>query len=165
MNVALIISEYDHLKALDHAVEQNPRSLNELHARLVDDEERWLNRLWSAVKDAILASARSGVEAAREKLDYFQGKLAEAAAQLGERIEEINRELGRRLNDYLRDVIEQALGRVEPKVTIGASAMSLKSLTLQQTFKLSSSLSISLNTICAFVAEGQVAVSAAYEAS
>jgi hypothetical protein len=164
MNVALVISDYDHRLALDQASKQALRPLGEFDSAVVEDEERWLSQLWSAVRDAILESARVGYEAARKKIAFFETKLTQAAEELGERIDGINAQLTERLNRYLRDVIEQAFARFEPEVSIGGKAMALKSLTLEQSFKLSSSLSVSISTICQFVAEGQVAVSASYEA-
>jgi hypothetical protein len=164
MNFVSIISEHDHRLALDQAAAKADRPLDQLYAPLVGEEERWLNRLWSAVQDAILTSARAGFEAAREKIDYFQQSLATAATELGERAEALTAQLTERLNRYLKDVIDRALGRVEPQVTIGGTDLFLKSVTLQETFKLSSSLFVSISTICQMVAEGQVAVAASYEA-
>lgn len=164
MNVVTIIAEYDHRRALDQAAATPERPLDQLYAPLVGVEERWLNRLWSAIQDAILTSAKAGLEAAREKIEFFQARLTKAVEELGERADALAAQLTERLNRYLKDVIDRALGRVESQVTIGKTEMFLKSVTLQETFKLSSSLFVSIATICQMVAEGQVAVTASYEA-
>jgi hypothetical protein len=162
MQIAVIISEDLHLRALSSAQQRAAPAGTGLFAPLPDDSARWFERLWDGMRDALLASVRGGLEMARPQIQYFEAKLEEARKSVQDRLDAIVAQLIERLNIYLREVMNGALSRVEESINVGPKKLEVQSVTLQQSIKLSSSLSISLTSVCQLIGEGQLIISAQY---
>ena len=69
-----------------------------------------------------------------------------------------------KLNGYVSALIDRALARVRPSVTVADRSLELESVELEQTITLSGSLKVSIEEVCALTAEGEIAVTAHYGA-
>ena len=85
--------------------------------------------------------------------------MAETAAAQAEAIRQA---ITARIGVYLKDVIDQALESVRPSIVVGGSTLAVTSVTIDQKLKLSGSLKASLESICEFIAEGEISLAAEY---
>ena len=70
-----------------------------------------------------------------------------------------------KLNGYLSDLIDRALARVRPSVTVGERTLELDAVELEQKITLSGSLKVSIEEVCSLTAEGEIALTAHYAVS
>ena len=166
MNMLLIIGEDLHEAALRHAssVPKQGATLasGALYTVLPEESSKWIERLWDQIEHALSTAWDQGKEAARHIVDDFHSELVAAGHEIGEHLQTVRAALRERLNTYLHDIIEGALARVQPEITIGGRQVAIKSVKIDQTVKLSGSLKASLEDICEFVAEGEMSLSAEY---
>lgn len=133
-----------------------------LRAPLDDDEKIHLERVWDSVQGALQRAYREGIEAAQPLVHRVSEQFAELVAKFKERAEDIRAAISARLNDFLRGAIEGALARIQPTIKIGGREIAMSGVTIEQKIKMSGSLKSSLEEICAFVAEGELKLSAKY---
>lgn len=167
MQIMVIVSSNVHRQAIAKArdfgyVALPDDVMNTITDSSVADDVR---KIWTNVESALLHAYNQGMATAREYVqrvgEQFKG-LAETAAA---KAEAIRQAIMARIGVYLRDVIDAALESVRPSIMVGGSALAVTSITIDQKVKLSGTLKASLESICEFLAEGEISLSAEYGAS
>jgi hypothetical protein len=135
-----------------------------LHAPLDAEARAWLGRIWDTVEGALRGAYREGMEAARPLIEKASSQLAEMTTTLAKHAEDVQATIAARLDAYLQAAIDGALKTVRGSVSIGGRELRMSKVTVQQRITLSGSLQFSLSQVCEFVSEGEVTLSAEYEA-
>lgn len=133
-----------------------------MNAMLDDETSGYIARIWDDVEAALGRAYREGVHAARPFIEKVSVHLAEVGSKLAKHADEVRRIISARLNTCLQEIIDGALQRVRPVISVGGGELKIASVTIEQTIKLSGSLKASLEEVCEFVAEGEIALSAEY---
>lgn len=165
MQLLVIISDDVHTVALRQARAQGkgaPLPDHLLNALLDDEFRTWVAKVWDNVEGALNRAYTEGIEAARPFIEKVSNNLTEINAKFANRAEEIRAVISARLNLYLQQAIDGALERVRPSIAIGGRELVMTSVTIEQRIKMSGSFKASLESICEFVAEGEISLSAAY---
>ncbi|MEE8504964.1 MAG: hypothetical protein V3S40_01955 [Kiloniellales bacterium] len=165
MQLLIIISDDVHNVALRQARALDtgaPLSDDVLNALLDDEFRTWVAKVWDNVEGALQRAYSEGIEAARPFIDKVASNLTEATAKIAIRGEELRAMINVRLNLYLQETIDGALGRVRPSITIGGRELVMTNVTIEQRIRMSGSLKASLESICEFVAEGEIALAVVY---
>jgi hypothetical protein len=136
-----------------------------LNAPLDAETADWISRSWDEVEGALRSAYHDGMEAARPLIDGVAAKTKELVESASKRAEVVRAALNERLNTYLQTLIDEALKRVRPTVSVGGRELAMVSVTLEQEINLSGSLKASLTEVCEFIAEGKMSLSAEYAAS
>ena len=134
-----------------------------LHAPLDETLSSSTNELWDLAEGAVRTSWENGKQAAARLLAEFHEKLEQVRAKVGEGFSTVRRVIVERLNNFFTALVEGALERIQPRIKVAGKSIEMRTVKIEQTLKMSSSLKASLEDICEFVAEGEVAVSAEYE--
>ena len=168
MQMLVMIGSDVHSRALREAGSlgkaNNPLPVGVLNGPLDDEMAEWLRKIWDKVDGALRRAYREGMEAAKPLIEEAKITMAEIAASFTNRAEEVRAIVSERLNTYLQHVIDGALGRVKSSINIGGKDLPITSVTVQQQIRFSGSLKASLEQVCEFVAEGELALSAEYNA-
>jgi hypothetical protein len=165
MNLIVTIDEAVQEEALEAARNLNTRSISReggLPAPLSDVIQRWVDRAWDQIEQALRDALREGRAAAQDAIEATTNVLSEAANELGDRVTEVEMLLRQRLDVYFRGQIERSFARVQSTITIGERKLVATGATVAQTLKFSSSLKAKLDDICSFLAESQIAVTVSY---
>lgn len=165
MDLVIVISDDVHRAALRQA-----RSVGQdvslpagrLNAPLDNEANRWISEIWDVVEGAIQKAYREGMEAARPLIDRASEMFSGLAGTAAKQAQDIRTVIAERLNTYMTGAIDGALGRVRPSLSVGGRALKLQRVTVEQRINMSGSLKASLSEICAFVAEGELSLSAEY---
>lgn len=169
--LTLYLDRAMHVRALKSAETRAPSMFESAEGRLVgdglyaplpDDARHWLGRLWGVVTQALLLAATEGYEKAKPVISEFNNLFQQAQADLGIGLLLVRDELIGRMNAYIKALIKLALGSVEAIINVGGRDMQVTTVTLQQSLKMSGSVSLSITDICQFVSEGQLIISAQY---
>jgi hypothetical protein len=133
-----------------------------LGAPLTDDVRQWIADVWDATEAALLKARREGRQAAAELVQKVDALLKQAAVELVDRYRAVKDAIAARLSAYITSVIDAALLRVRPALSIGGREMLVSSVTIEQRLMLSGSVKASLEEIVEFIAEGELTLSAEY---
>jgi hypothetical protein len=133
-----------------------------LYAPLDDDGKFWLERLWDTAEGAVRSAWQHGRAAAEPLIAKFHEQVAELGAKAADYAASVRRFITERINDFFRTVVAGALERVQPTIKVAGLDVKIRGVTVEQTLKMSGSLKASLEELCEFVAEGEIAVSAEY---
>ena len=133
-----------------------------LGAPLTDDVRRRIDDVWDATEAALLKARREGRQAAAELVQKVDALLKQAAVELVDRYRVVKDAIAARLSAYITSVIDGALLRVRPALSIGGREMLVSSVTIEQRLMLSGSVKASLEEIVEFIAEGELTLSAEY---
>lgn len=133
-----------------------------LYAPLDDDAEDWLNRIWDATEAALLGARNKGKAAAAELIKRATDLATEAAKALKQRYDAVKARIAQKLNDYVQAVIDGALARIRPTLSVGGRDLPVVKVTMEQRLMISGSVKASLEEVCEFVAEGELTLSAEY---
>lgn len=167
MKLLAIIDDKVHSNALRRARELGrnvPLSADVLNAPLDDETDTWIDRIWDTMEGALRCAYHEGINSARNLIEKVSGLMTELTSNLARRVEDVRAVITQRLNTYLRNVIDGALLRVQPAIDISGRELKMTRVTVEQRIKLSGSLKASLESICEFVAEGEISLSAEYGA-
>ncbi len=133
-----------------------------LNAPLKEQQTSWTERLWDTAEGAVRTSWEKGKAAARELLDQFHREVEELGAAVGAGASAVRKVIVERLNRFFTSLVEGALERFQPNITVAGRNIVMRGVTIEQTLKMSGSLKASLEEMCEFVAEGEISVSAEY---
>ena len=133
-----------------------------LNAPLDSSQTTWTERLWDTAQGAVRVAWEKGKEAAKELLERFHVQLQELGGTIGETASRVRRVISERFNQLFASLVGGALERFQPKITVASRDIMLRSVTIEQSLKMSASLKTSLEELCEFVAEGELTVSAEY---
>ena len=131
---------------------------------LDDETGTWIDRIWDTMEGALRRAYFEGLTAARPLIESVSALMTEVTSNLAKRAEVVRAVITERLNTYLHTVIDGALQRVRPTLSVGGRELKLRSVMVEQRINLSGSLQASLEEICEFVAEGEISLSAEYSA-
>lgn len=167
MQMPIFINEDVHAEALAAARQVGaPATLsgNALNAPLGEELLGWIERLWDQIEAALRHAWRESLDAARPFVARVEALSVEVGTTLKQRAEIVRSAVRDRLYAYIRSAIDGALERVSPIVVIGGNQMRVIKVNIEQHLKLSTSLKVSLEEICKFIAEGELSISAEYGA-
>jgi hypothetical protein len=133
-----------------------------LHAPLDADSKAWLERLWGTAEAAVRRAWQHGKAAAEPLIEEFHNLVADLGAKAAHYADSVRSFITERMNDFFRGVVELALERIQPTIKVAGLDVKIRGVTVEQTLKMSGSLKASLEELCEFVAEGEIAVSAEY---
>jgi hypothetical protein len=165
MKLLVFISDEVQIEAFRQARElgkHGPLPAQGLPASLDAETESWIERLWDAMEGALRRAYFDGLPAARPLIEAVAGLMTELTRTLAKQAEDVRTVITARLNTYLHTVIDEALQRVRPTLSVGGRALQLTRVTVEQQITLSGSLQAWLAEICEFVAAGEIAFSAEY---
>lgn len=103
------------------------------------------------------------MDAARPFIARVEELVIQASTTLKQRAEIVWTVVRERLNGYIQSAIDRALQRVRGTIAIGGQEMRVAKVSVEQRLRFSTSLKASLEEICGFIAEGELAISAEYE--
>jgi hypothetical protein len=167
MQLLVILTDEVHTAALRHARtlgRGSPLPPHLMNAMLDDEIATWVGKVWNEVESAIRRACSDGYESARSVIEKVSERLSEVTARFAERAEEVRGIITARLNDYLQQAIDGALRSVRSTIAIGGRDLKITNVTIEQGIKLSGSLKASLDSICEFIAEGEISLTAEYGA-
>jgi len=165
MKLLAVVNEQVHQDAMAAARRvgtDQVASVKGLHTVQMDEVMRWVNRLWDPIEEAIAKACREGIVMARPMIDALNEQLTELYTNVSKQAKEVRSIIAERLNVYLLEVIDGALGRVRASINVGGQQLAIKNVTVEQSLKISNSLKMSLSEICEFVAEGEITLAAEY---
>jgi len=165
MELLVVVSDDIHWVALEAARKIGtvvPLPAHALHAPLNDEAKKWIEKIWDAAEGALGHARRVGVETARPFIEKVEALTVEAGKVLAKHAEDIRTAIAARLNKYVEGVIDSALQRVRPTMTIGGQELRVIRVILEQRLMFSGSLKASLEGICEFVAERELSLSVEY---
>jgi hypothetical protein len=164
MQLTVMIDRNVHEIAIATALKLGTVALPPDVANAIEDESTGveMRRVWDSVEAALSNAYNRGMSAAREYIKQVSEQLAALAETATERARAIHQGLMSRLAAYLAKVIDTALEAVRPSIVVGGSTLAVGSVTIDQKVKLSGSVKASLESICEFIAEGEISLSAEY---
>lgn len=118
--------------------------------------------IWEKIREAIESAVEFGESTADELWVRVKSSLDEAAKESGEAIEALSDELRKRLSAYVKRVEQMMLDNVSAKILVGGVSLALKSIDIQKSLKMSSSLKANLIAAVGFAAGGEMSVKASY---
>lgn len=164
MQMIIIVDRNVHELAIASALELGTVALPPDVANAFEDESLGaeMRKMWDGVEAALLQAYTNGMSAAREYIRQVSDQIAVLASTAAERANAIRQGIASRLAAYLAKVIDSALEAVRPSIVVGGSTLAVSSVTIDQKVKLSGSIKASLESICEFIAEGEISLSAEY---
>lgn len=133
-----------------------------LKAPLDPKQSNWVEQLWDTAEGAVHLAWEKGKQAASALLQKFEQQLVAMGAAIGAGAASVRSAVMQRLNRFFTSVVENAIERFQPHVTIAGKQVLLRSVTVEQKLKMSASLKSSLEEMCEFAAEGELTVAAEY---
>jgi hypothetical protein len=165
MNLLVTISEEDQEASFDVARTIGLIRVSReggLPSPVPDLVARWAGRLWEHAEHALRETYVRGRAAAQSAIDAVGRQIEAAAAELGERMVEVERIIRERLDAYFQALVDAAMGRLRSSVRIGTVELLASGASIQQTIRFSGSLKAKLDEICEFVAESELEVTVSY---
>jgi hypothetical protein len=131
-----------------------------------------LNAVWSgrinAVWDRIESALRAAFEIGRDAAQSLTAKAVEEAqkliAEAGHRAYDVQQALLSRLQAYVTQLVDAALGRVRPELHLGGTTWQLESLELAEKISLTGSLGVNITNLVTVTADGELTVTTKYTA-
>jgi hypothetical protein len=144
LKVLVMIAEDVHTAAIREARAAGETTLlaaDVLNAPLDDDAENWITRIWDETELALRAAHHLGIEAARPLIERVSVLTQELISDLGQGADKVSTVIAARLGAYIQKVIEEALKRVRPTISVRGKEFAMTSVTIEQKISLSGSLS------------------------
>jgi hypothetical protein len=166
MQLTVILSGNVHQRAIAKARDVGYVALPDDVLNAIEDAATAgvVQRIWTNVEQALLNAYNQGMGTAREYVQRVGEQLKSLAETAGAQVEAVRQAITARIGVYLKDVIDQALESVRPSIVVGGSTLAVTSVSIDQKIKLSGALKASLESICEFIAEGEISLSAEYAA-
>ena len=110
----------------------------------------------------MLGARNKGNSAAADLIRRATDLATEASKALKQRYDSVKSRIAQKLNDYVQAVIDGALGRIRPMLSVGGRDLRVVKITMEQRLMISGSVKASLEEVCEFVAEGELTLAAEY---
>lgn len=165
MQAITIVDDSAHFEALKavRLLGTNPeRAIGRLYSSLSDDAKEWVDRLWGKVDHILRVAWDQGAAMARVAIDELGEEIDRLTDALGRQAEQIKAAVKARVSAYLQQLIDSAIAQIREEIVIGARVLKVSKVTVQQNAKFSGSLKLSVEGVCEFVSNGELAISADY---
>ncbi len=121
--------------------------------------------IWEKIREAIETAVEFGESAADDLWIRVKTSLEQASKESGEAIKSLSDELRKRLSTYIKRVEQMMLDNVSAEIVAGGVSLTLKSVDIQKSLQMSSSLKANLIAAIGFAAGGEMSVKASYASS
>jgi hypothetical protein len=123
-----------------------------------------VSEAWDHIEATLEQAWNRGRAFVRDTAVATAARVQEIVEAAGAAARAVHHGILEKLDSYLSALIDRALARVRPSVTVGGRTLELDSVELEQTVTLSGSLKVSIEEVCALTAEGEIALTAHYGA-
>jgi hypothetical protein len=123
-----------------------------------------LSDAWDHIESTLEQAWTLGRGFARGVAEATAIKVQEIVDAAGEGAHALHNRILEKLNGYISALIDRALARVRPVITVAGNTLQLESVELVETLTLSGSLQLSITDVCALTAEGEIEIKASYAA-
>jgi F0F1-type ATP synthase membrane subunit b/b' len=120
---------------------------------------------WDRIEAALQEAWRKGRDFARETAEETALRVQEIVDATGTSARAVQEGLLARLHRYLEELVDRAIARVRASITVAGHELHLAGVELAQIVTLTGSLKLSIQEAFALTSDGQLEVTARYEAS
>jgi hypothetical protein len=120
---------------------------------------------WAKLRALIERCLRQGKQIVQDEVAGFMEFVEMTCSELGALADEFRDRLLGKIREMIQQTFDLLLKAMRSDIVVGARAMVLKTITLEHKLVYSSSLKVSLASLCELVAGGELKVTGSYELS
>jgi hypothetical protein len=152
------------LKIMEHLAPKAPDGpeSNSFNAAPLTGIDGALAEAWDQITDLVTRTLRDGWVNARAEIARVTRYIKDRAEELGQGAKELLDRVLDKIREAITGTIDFMLQSLRTELTIGAQGYVLESIDIENKFTMSGELSVSLESLCKLVGEGELAVKGKY---